>query len=73
MQQSKRLVELGQRVRSVAGARRGRPASMIWQAAELKQASDGITNARLRRLAEPSEGKLVSLDALSNPQLYEQA
>jgi hypothetical protein len=46
---------------------------MVWQVAEVKQASDGITYARLRRLTEPSESKLVSLDALSNPNLYEPA
>lgn len=44
---------------------------MIWQVAELKQLSEGISYARLRRLSETSESKFVALDALSYPQLLE--
>lgn len=68
-----RPINVGLRFRPVGGGKFGRPASLIWEVSELKTGSDGVAYVRLVRLTQPSESKLVSLNALSSRHLYEPA
>ena len=64
-------VQPGQKYRTAARSRFGQPLSLMWEVERVYVGPDGMHHARLLRLPEHNNPKVVSVDALLDPELYE--
>ena len=71
MQSDQIELPVGVRYRAVGTNAFGHPSPLTWRAELAFVANDGLRHVRLVRSDDPRQTKVVSLDALFDPQLFE--